>query len=107
MEFSTKIELAAWVVALLAGTVTPVLTGLITKLNAHAGTKAFIAVLLTAGVAIIDAIVVAKGEFILQDIVILFVMTFTWHVATYFGVWKPVGGGVAPGARSTAEIGLG
>jgi len=107
VDFSTRIELAAWIVALLGGTLSPVLTGIVTKLQAHPGTKAFIAVLITAAIAVIDAITLAHGEFILQDIVILFVTTFTWHVATYFGVWKPVGNGVAPGARGTAEMGVG
>lgn len=107
MDFSTKIELSAWIVALLAGTITPVLTGIVTKLEAHPGTKALIAVMITAVISVINAITLANGQFIFQDIVILFVTTFVWHVATYFGIWKPIGNGTAPGARATAEIGVG
>lgn len=106
MDFNS-IHLEAWVVALLAGTVTPVITGLITKLQAHPGTKALIALLLTAVIAVINAIVNANGDFVLRDVVVLFVTTFVWHVATYFGVWKPVGSGAPPGARATAEVGVG
>jgi hypothetical protein len=102
-----EIQLEAWVVMLLSGTLTPLLTGLITKLQAHPGTKALIALLLTAISAVVNAIVLANGEFLARNMIILFVTTFVMHVATYFGVWKPVGNGVAPGARSTAEIGVG
>jgi hypothetical protein len=101
------IHLEAWVVALIAGTLTPIATGLLTKLSAQPGMKAFVAFLLTATIAVFDAIVVAGGQFIVRDTIILFVTTFAWHAATYFNVWKPLGGGAAPGAKATAEIGLG
>lgn len=104
---TTSIQLNAWVIALLAGTVTPLLTGIITKLEAHPGTKTLIALFLTAAAAVIAAIVNANGMFQVRDVIALFVTTFVWHVATYFGVWKPVGSGAPPGARATAEIGVG
>lgn len=102
-----SIQLEAWVVALIAGTVIPIIVGLITKLGAHPGTKALVAITLTAIVAILNAVVVAEGTFVVRDIIVLFVTTFAWHVATYYGIWKPIGSGAAPGAKATAEIGVG
>lgn len=32
---------------------------------------------------------------------ILFLATFATHLATYYGIWRPVGGGAAPGAATT------
>lgn len=105
MDLST-IHLEAWVVALIAGTVIPIVTGLITKLSATPGTKALVAFFLTAVVAVFDAIVLAGGTFVVRDTVVLFVTTFAWHVAAYYGLLKPVGGGAAPGARATADVGI-
>jgi hypothetical protein len=102
-----SIHLEAWVVALIAGTLIPLVTGLITKLSAQPGTKAIIALALSAAVAVLNAIVVAQGEFLVRDITILFATTFTTQVVTYLGLWKPVGGGASPGAKATAEIGVG
>ncbi len=107
VDVSTQITLAAWVVALLGGTVTPLLTGLITKLEAHPGTKAFVALVIAAFIAVIDAITLAQGTFVVQDMIILFTVTFVMHVSTYYGFWKPVGSGAAPGARATAAMGVG
>lgn len=99
-----SIQLDAWVVALLAGTISPILTAILTKLSATPGLKALIALLVTAVLAVVNAIVFANGEFLVRDMVILFVVTYSTHAVTYFNFWKPVG---VPLAVPTAEVGVG
>lgn len=107
MELSTSITLSAWVVAFLGGTAVPVLTGLATKLRASPGRKAFIGLALSAVVAVAASVVNGGGVFELDKLIPLFVTTFLMHVSSYYGWWKPVGGGAAPGAQATAGIGIG
>lgn len=107
MEITHTITLAAWLVALLGGTVVPILTGLATKLSATPGTKAVVGLLLSTAVTLVAAVVNARGVFVAEELAVLFATTFTAHVTTYYGLWKPVGGGAAPGAKATAGAGLG
>lgn len=102
----STITLAAWLVAFLGGTAVPVLTGLATKLQAEPGRKAIVGVALSAAVAVLATIVDGDGIFEPRTTLMLFVSTFVAHVSTFYGFWKPVGGGVAPGAKATAEIGV-
>jgi hypothetical protein len=105
VETST-ITLAAWLVSILGGTAVPVLTGLATKLQATPGKKAIIGLALSALVAVLAMIANGNGTFIVAEAVTLFASTFVAHVTTYYGLWKPVGGGAAPGAKATSEIGV-
>jgi hypothetical protein len=107
MEPASTIHLSAWLVALLGGTAVPVLTGLITKLQASAGMKAVVALLLSAVVTVIAVIVQADGTFVAEDVLKLFATTFVAHATTYYGFWRPIGGGAAPGAVATADAGIG
>lgn len=102
-----SIHLEAWIVALLAGTVIPILTGVATKLDAAPGKKALVSLGISALVTVLNSIVYTNGAFVLRDMVVLFVTTFTWHAAWYQGFLKHVGGGAAPGALATADIGIG
>lgn len=103
MDF-TAIQLSAWVVALLGGTISPVLTGLVTKLGASSGTKALMALIITALIAVVDAVVNANGAFNPSALVTLFVVTFVAHASSYWNFWRPVG---VPGVLATAEFGVG
>lgn len=94
-------------VPLIAGSLTPILTGVLTKLDAHPGTKALVAAILTGLVAVIDSIARHGSAFQPAEMLVLWVTTFAWHCAAYFGILKPAGGGVAPGAAATATIGVG
>lgn len=106
MNLST-ITLAAWVVAFLGGTAVPVLTGLVTKLEASSGMKALVGVVLSAVVAVLAAVVQGNGVADPNVLIPLFIATFWTHVTTFYGWWRPVGGGVAPGAKATAATGIG
>lgn len=100
------IQLAAWAVALLGGSAVPVLTGLATKLQASSGLKAFVGLVLSAVVTVLAMIAQHDGTFVAANALLLFATTFAAHVTTYYGAWKPLGGGAAPGAKATADIGL-
>lgn len=102
------VQLPEWmIIPVLAGLVTPFLTGFATKLSASAGTKAVVALAVTALVAVIDSVVRHGGGFVPTEMAVLWATTFATHAASYFGAWKPIGGGAAPGAAATADIGLG
>lgn len=106
MESTSTIHLAAWLVSLLGGTAVPVLTGLATQLRATSGRKALIGVAMSAVVTVLAVIVQAEGTFVAEDALLLFATTFGAHVTTYYGFWRPLGGGAAPGALATADIGI-
>lgn len=106
METGTTIHLAAWLVSLIGGSLVPVATGLATKLSAAPGKKALIGVALSAAVTVLAYIVDQQGTFVPQAALLLFAMTFSSHVVSYYGAWKPLGGGAAPGAKATAEVGI-
>lgn len=106
MDPST-ITLAAWLVSFLGGTAVPVLTGLATKLQASPGLKAIVGLALAAAVTVIATIVDGQGVFEPRTTLVLFVTTFVTHVTTYYGLLKPIGGGAAPGAKATADVGIG
>jgi hypothetical protein len=94
VDLAASVSLDPVVVAILSGTVTP-------------GVKAIVAIVLVAVATVVNA-VVATPTFTVQSIVVLFAITFASHIASYFGVWKPAtGGNGAPGARATADKGIG
>lgn len=101
------VTLEPWVVAILAGTVTPLITGLITKLGASSAVKAITGFVLVAIAAVINTILNSNGMFVVRDVVILFATTFVMHVAMYAGVWKPLGGDGAPTAHIKPDWGIG
>lgn len=105
METST-ITLAAWLVSLIGGAAVPVLTGLATKLQAAPGKKALVGLVLSAVVAVLAMIANSDGTFVPAEAITLFAATFVTHVTTYYGLWKPVGGGAAPGAKATENVGV-
>lgn len=99
------VQLDPWVLPLLAGTITPILTGIVTRPRATSGTKALVgllaAALAAAGIEVIHWLTTAGGTFEFRPALVLFLVTFATHLAAYYGFWKPVGGGAAPGATTT------
>lgn len=99
--------LSPWILAIVTGTVTPILTGLVTKLGASSPVKALTGFVLMALGTVINLIVTNNGTFVIRDAIVLFATTFVVHAAMYLNLWKPVGGGAPPGAKSTANFGIG
>lgn len=98
------IILEPWVVPLLAGTVTPVLTGIVTRFTASPATKALTGVVLAAlASALLEIFKVVSSDagFEIRDAAVMFVVVFAAHVVSYYGLWRPIGDGGAPGARQT------
>lgn len=102
-----SIDLAPWTVSLIAGTVIPLVVGLITKLRASAGLKAVVALLLDVVVTVANLLVTRNGHIEVAEFVTFLAVTFLIHVGSYLGLWKPVGGGAAPGSVATANVGIG
>lgn len=87
----STITLEPWVVAIIIGTITPLITGLITKLSASSGLKALVNLVLVAVGTVLNLIVTNGGVFVVRDALVLFACTFVANVASYAGVWAPVG----------------
>lgn len=95
------------VLAILAGIILPLLTGIVTKLKADSAVKA----VSTAVLAVITgAVATLVGEpeagIRLYDFLFATGLAFVSSIATYYGFWRPTGisGAVQ---RSTASIGIG
>lgn len=87
----STVTLEPWVVAILVGTVTPLITGLLTKLSAASGVKVLVNVVLVALGTVLNLIITNNGTFVVRDVIVLFACTFVANVASYAGVWAPVG----------------
>lgn len=86
------VSLDATMVAILAGAVIPLLTGLVTKLSASPGLKGLLSLLLSVVVAFISQFVIATdGTFEIETAVVYLFVSFTSAIASYYGVWKPTG----------------
>lgn len=98
-----SIHIEAIYVAFIAGTIIPILTGMIVKYEASSGLKAVVALFLNAVVAVLNAIVNGGGDFVVRDTLMLFAGQFAWHVATHFGFWRPTG----VSATLAPDVGIG
>lgn len=103
----STVSLEPWVVAVIGGTLIPLVVGLVTKLGASSAVKAVTGLFLTALVTILNVIVTSNGTFVVRDVVVLFATTFVMHVASYYGAWKPLGGDAAPSAHIMPNKGIG
>lgn len=103
------IELSPVVISLLAGTVTPLLTGLAVKLRASSGLKAIVGLVFVAIAAGTNFVITSNGSFKIDDLAIIVFTTFVAHVSTYYGVWKPVGSSTdgSPAMTATPDFGFG
>lgn len=103
------IELSPIVISLLAGTITPLLTGLAVKLQASSGVKAIVGLAFVAIAAGTNYVITNNGSFKVDDVAVIVFTTFVAHVSTYYGVWKPVGSSNAgaPTMTATPNFGFG
>lgn len=86
-------------------TVLPVLTGVVTKEVASARVKAIVLMVLTAVATLIIAAVQNDGLFT-DESLLQFVTGLVVGIATYLGVWKPIGVTEAVNTK-TASFGVG
>lgn len=107
-DLSSEIQLSPLVISLLIGTVTPLLTGLIVKLQASSGVKSVVALVLVAVGSGINYVVSNDGNFDLASLLVLVFTAFVAHVSTYYGVWKPIGNPAgSPTMNMTPNFGIG
>jgi hypothetical protein len=89
---TTTITLDPVLVSVIAGTIIPLATGIITKLKSASGVKATVALVLSAIVGVVNELVVQSGgTFDVRQAVLLAGTTFVANVAAYNGMWKPIG----------------
>lgn len=94
----------ATLIATLAGVLVPLVVGLLTKLSAPAGLKAFMNAGLSGAAGLMATIV--PGAFVWRQFLVKWATVWVVSIATYAGLWKPTG--VAPAVQaSTASVGLG
>lgn len=99
------ITFTAGIVALLAGTITPVLTGLVTRVGTSNAAKAAVSFTLIAILAVINQIVTAPDHtFEVWGAVLLFATTFITHMATWIGIWQPTKAGGPDGAPGNGVL---
>lgn len=94
------------ILAVLAGTVVPILNGILLKTNASSGVGAVLNLVTTAVITVVN-FVLTQPTFDVSTVVILFVTTFATAITSYYGLWKPIaaGGDRAPGAGALGVVG--
>jgi hypothetical protein len=84
-------ELDATVVAILLGTVIPILNGLVTKLTTSSAVKAVITLVLSALAGLLTTATTEGGDSVFSEALVLnSALSFLFAIATYAGVWKPL-----------------
>lgn len=86
---ATTIDLSPFVVAVLGGTVIPILTALATKLCAGSHVKAIFALVLSVIVGALSSIVTADGHFNVHTLLLTTGVAFATQITSYLGVYKP------------------
>ena len=106
MTATTTIHVNSELLALLSGSIIPLLVGLVSKLNASSALKAVLNALLTAIAGAVVTATQAGGAIVWQLYLINIGLAWLSSCATYFGLWKPTGVSAAI-QRRTAHVGLG
>lgn len=104
---TTVIHVDTQLIAILAGIVIPLLTGLVTKLRAGSAVKAVTtAVLAVLAGAVTSLVVEPEKGIALYDFFYATALAFISSIATYYGFWKPTG--VTNEVQTaTADVGIG
>lgn len=100
------ITLDPFIVAVIGGTLVPILTALVTKLQAASGVKAIVALLLSVIVGVAGT-VTTSDTFEWKVAFLAAGSAFAMNVVTYLGVHTAIGSGNVIGAQATADFGLG
>ena len=102
MLAAVVLTLATGWVTLLSGLVIPLVTGLITKLDASVGTKSIITILLSAAAGI-AATVVNEGGILTTDTLLNALVTWGLALGAFYGLYSPFN----TDARLAPDFGLG
>lgn len=85
-----NIQLKSWIVMIVAGSVIPLVTAFLTKVNAHSLLKGMITVVLTAVTALIAQATVNDGIAVIsKQAVILWFVGLAQAEVAYYAAWKP------------------
>lgn len=100
------IHLDTALLAFIAGTVIPLATGLLTKLHAPSGLKAFVSAVLSGVTAVVALLTSYAGVVDAKQALFVFFGAWVTQAGTYWGFFKPTG--VTQAVQdSTAGVGLG
>jgi len=102
MLAAVVLTLAAGWVTILSGLAIPLVTGLVTKLDASVGTKSIITIFLSAAAGI-GATVVNEGGILTTDTLISALVTWGLALGSFYGIWSPFG----TDARLAPDFGIG
>lgn len=101
------VVLDPFIVALIGGSLIPILTGIVTKLRSSTGVKAGVALVLSAAVGVAGQVVTNDGELEPKLALLAFATAFAANVTSYLGVHKAIGKPVPILATATANFGIG
>jgi hypothetical protein len=89
-DTAAQIKISALIVAVVAGYVIPIITSLLTHVDATAGIKQFVTALLSAVSAFLTSVTLADGSAVFSYETLLFaVLGFISAQVAYVGFWKP------------------
>lgn len=84
------VEVDVAYLSILAGTVLPILVGLVTRKVTHSGVKATVLALLSAATGLVST-AIEGGGLVTKESLIAAAVAWVTAVASYFGFWKPTG----------------
>lgn len=100
------IHVDAMILALVSGSVIPLVTAIVTKLEAPSGLKALVSTALAGVTALVAYLSDWNGVGTWKEAVVVGLTALIAHAGSYHGVLKPTG--IAPAmGQSTAKVGLG
>lgn len=100
------IQVDVTVLAFLAGTIIPLLTAILTKLNASSGVKAICSLILSMMAGAVAYLIAHDGNGDLLDLISAMVVVYLGAGASYQNFWKPTGTSLKL-AEATAGTGIG
>lgn len=96
----SALSLPPYVVALILGTLIPLVNGVVTKLTTSSTVKAIVTLVLSAIAGIVNVSLVDGGGAVVSwSTLNAAAITFIVAIATYTGVWKPMGVTSSPVTR--------
>lgn len=99
---------APWIYSILVGIVSPLLTGIATKLTLDSGWKVVVNAAIVAALAFIGQLILGSGSFPVQNTLIMIGGIFIMNVAAYHGFWQStVGPNLVKVSPAIANAGLG
>lgn len=88
---NTVIEVDVAALAMVAGTIIPLLTGLLTKLQASSRVKAVVAFVLSIAAGVVTELQMGEGKSTVAALVVAGLAAYTTSGVSYTNLWKPIG----------------